>query len=438
MIRMQDYVIGIDIGGTNIKAGAVDYKGSILARARASTEPVAGSEAVVDKLLGLVTELKEGLQGARLKAIGFGIPGAIRFREGVVTQAPNLPAWDGLPMRQILQDRMQAPCFIDNDANAVAVGEMWVGAGSGHNHVVCLTLGTGVGGGVIIDGELLRGADGMAAELGHISVQADGPRCNCGSRGCLETYTSATGILRMFREAISRDPGNPLASGTGEITTAKIYNAAKQGSAMARDLFAEAGRALGVGMASLVDIFNPEVLIIGGGVAAAWDLLVPPAVTTMMQRAFKAPAARVKVERARLEDDAGICGSAYIAWDLLQHGTGFGSRERSLTPWGFWQVIEDETDFKAKRIFVNPGHRLSYQRHKQREETWMIASGEAIVTLDGKELPLTAGQTVHVARGQAHRIANPGSSPLVFFEVQRGTYFGEDDIERLEDDYKRN
>jgi glucokinase len=437
---MQDYVIGVDIGGTNIKAGVVDHSGNILARKRTPTEARLGSEAILRKLTSLVNDLRSGFPDARLKAVGFGIPGAIRSRDGIVTQAPNIPAWDGAPVRKMLQERLAIPCFIENDANAITVGEMWVGAGRGYNHICCLTLGTGVGGGVIIEGELLRGSDGMGAELGHMAIQMDGPRCNCGSYGCLEMYASATGILRMLREAIEQTPSGPLYQiPASEVTTQIIYENAKAGDALSLQVLESAGAALGVGLASYVNIFNPEIIIIGGGVAAAWDILMPHALRTMQQRAFKAPAARVKVVRAEKEDDAGIHGSAYIAWDLLQQGDKHSTtKERSLTPWGFWQVLEEGKDYKVKRIYVHPGHRLSYQRHEKRQETWMIATGEALAVIDDKEYRLKPGETIHFGFNQAHRIGNPSTDqPLIFLEVQRGSYFGEDDIVRLQDDYKR-
>lgn len=432
---MKDYVVGVDVGGTNIRAGAMDSDGNILCRKRTITEADRGIEQFIGKLEGLVREIRKELPEFRLKAAGFGIPGAIRSREGVVTQAPNFPALDGQPVRGMLEGRLQIPCFIENDANAIALGEMWVGAGRGFSHIVSLTLGTGVGGGIIIEGELLRGADGMAAELGHLTVKSDGARCNCGSFGCLETFASATGILRMYSERTLTEP--QLSKADGRLTTAKIYDMAKSGDAVSREVLEAAGIGLGVGLSTLVNVFNPEIIIIGGGVAAAWDLLLQPAVQTMNARAFKAPAARVKVVRAEKEDDAGIYGAGYVAWDLLQRGEPSLSRERRLTPWGFWQVLEEGKGYKVKRLYIHPGHRLSYQKHQHREETWMIAAGEATVMIDDEERILKAGETIHIGKTQAHRIGNNGDIPVIFFEVQRGTYFGEDDIVRLQDDYKR-
>lgn len=436
----QQYVIGIDVGGTNIKAGAVDYQGNILAGLRVPSEAALGPEAILNKLEHIVTELRLQIKGQAPMAVGLGIPGAIHARDGVVTQAPNFPALNGMPIRRLMTERLQLPCYIDNDANAIAFGEMWVGAGRGYSYILLLALGTGVGGGVIIDGEMLRGADGMAGELGHVGVEINGAPCNCGSIGCLETIASATGILRMFREQRSQHPESKLNSLQDKlITPAIIYDDAIKGDQFSRSLIEQAGRGLGVGMASFINIFNPEIVIIGGGIAAAWDILIPPAVETMKQRAFKAPAARVKVVRAEKHDDAGVHGSAYLAWDELRRGNQTTTkRERRLAPWGFWEVLEEGKDYKVKRLYVHPGHRLSYQKHQQREETWTIASGQAAVTLDGTDTILNAGQTIHISKTQAHRVANPADVPLIFFEVQRGTYFGEDDIVRLQDDYKRN
>lgn len=437
----QQYVIGIDVGGTNIKAGAVDYQGNILAGMRVLSEAaISSADAILDKLQRIVTDLVSQMKGQSPMGIGFGIPGAINSIDGVVTQAPNFPGLNGLPLRNLMAERLKLPCFIDNDANCIAFGEMWIGAGRDYSHILLLALGTGIGGGVIIDNEMLRGADGMAGELGHIAVEIDGAPCNCGSVGCLETIASATGILRMFREQKSKHPQSPLNSlQETSITPAVIYDLAMKGDQFSRSLIEQAGRGLGVGMASFINIFNPEIVIIGGGVAASWGILMPPAIETMKKRAFKAPAARVKVVRAEKEDDAGIFGTAYLAWDELRHGDQAKTKlERRLAPWGFWEVIEEGKDYKVKRLYVHPGHRLSYQKHQKREETWMISSGQAAVTLDGKELTLNAGDTIHIAKTQAHRVGNTTDQPLIFFEVQRGTYFGEDDIIRLQDDYKRN
>ena len=437
----QQYVIGIDVGGTNIKAGAVDYKGKMLATMRVLSEASgSSSNAILDKLQRIVTELISQMKDQPPMGVGFGIPGAIQAVDGVVTQAPNFPGLNGLPLRNLMYDRLKIPCFMDNDANCIAFGEMWTGAGRGYSHILLLALGTGIGGGVIIDGEMLRGADGMAAELGHIAVQIDGAACNCGSVGCLETIASATGIIRMFHEQKSKHPESKLNSmQESSINPAVVYAEAIKGDQFSRSLIEQAGRGLGVGMASFINIFNPEIVIIGGGVAAAWDILIPPAIDTMKKRAFKAPAARVKVVRAEKEDEAGVFGTAYLAWDELKRGNQTRARrDRRLAPWGFWEVIEESDEYKVKRLYVHPGHRLSYQKHEQREETWMISSGQAAVTLDGKELILNAGDTIRIAKTQAHRVANPTDQPLIFFEVQRGTYFGEDDIIRLADDYKRN
>lgn len=436
---MFDYVLGVDIGGTNIKAGVVDFNGTILARERVPTEARLGSDQLFDKIQALVTKLKQDVPDGNFKAAGFGVPGAIRFREGIVTQAPNIPALDGLSFRDVIEARLQIPCYIDNDANLAAAGEMWVGAGKGYTHICALTLGTGIGGGVIINGEVLRGADGMAAELGHIPIYADGPLCNCGSYGCLEQYSSGTGILRMVRESLEKKTPTSLASiPINQITPETVYECAKQGDQISNEILGSAGASLGVGLAAFVNIFNPQIFIIGGGVAAAWDRIIPSAITKMRERAFKAPGALVEVVRAQLDNDAGICGSAYLAWDFLRRGDIGGPLERRFTPWGYWEVLEVGKDYKVKRLGIHPGHRLSYQRHQKREETWMIASGEAEVLLDGKEHTLKAGETLHIHTTQAHRIGNATDKLLVFFEVQRGSYFGEDDIERLQDDYKRS
>jgi len=435
---MQDYVIGVDIGGTNIKMGAVDYRGTILNSIKTTTEAQDGVDALLNRLRSLIAKVASAVPDRKLKAVGVGIPGAVLFKEGIVTQAPNIPALNGLPIRSMLLERVQVPCFLENDANAIALGEFWQGAGRGYKHICCLTLGTGTGGGVILDGELLHGADGMAAELGHITVQADGAHCNCGSRGCLETFASANGIFRILADELHLQTRSSLITvAHTDLTPEVIYEHAKKGDAVARTVLEKAGFGLGVGLASLVNMLNPEIIVIGGGVAAAWDILVPPAIEAMKQRAFRQMSARVKVVPAEKANDAGIYGCAYLAWQSISTGRAAFSHERSLAPWGFWQVIEEGPEYKVKRLYVHPGHRLSYQKHEKREETWMIADGEALITLDGQEQRLISGDTIRVPKQSLHRIGNPGPHPLVFFEVQRGDYFGEDDIVRVQDDYIR-
>ena len=436
---MEDFVIGVDIGGTNTRMGAVDYCGTILGRQRFTTEAHRGADALLERLQFHIQELVASIPNRKVKAVGVGIPGAVLYREGIVTQAPNIPSLGGLPIRKMLEDKIQVPCILENDANAYAVGEYWQGAGRGYKNIVLLTLGTGTGGGVILEGELLHGADGMAAELGHIAVQADGAPCPCGSVGCLETFASANGIERMLSSELKLNPNSTLAGiDWPDVTPALIYRHAKDGDAVAKKVLEMAGWGLGVGMASLINIFNPEVIVIGGGVSAAWDIVIPPALETMKARAFRAMADRVQVVHAEKGDDAGIYGNSYLAWESYRMGNARVSSERALAPWGFWEVYEEADDYKVKRLTVYAGHRLSYQRHQQREESWMIADGEAQVILDGVEHRLKAGDTIRIPKNSLHRIGNPGTDPLVFLEVQRGTYFGEDDIERLEDDYKRS
>jgi glucokinase len=212
-----------------------------------------------------------------------------------------------------LTEQLDLPAILENDANAAAVGEMWRGAAVGCKTIICVTLGTGVGGGIILDGKLWRGVDGAAAEIGHMCVDPfGGVACTCGSRGCLEVFASATAIVRMTREASPRYPDSVL-HGTEDLTAEKIFVAGKQGDELALEIFRRMGVYLGIGLANLINILNPEMIVIGGGVVNGWDLFEKHMHQQVEERAFPLLAARVKIERAKCGDDAGLLGAARLA-----------------------------------------------------------------------------------------------------------------------------
>ena len=212
-----------------------------------------------------------------------------------------------------LESELEWPVILENDANAAALGEMWRGAGQGYRTLICVTLGTGVGGGIILDGKLWRGVDGSAAEIGHIGVDPfGGVPCTCGSRGCLEVYASATAIVRMTREARPRYP-NSMLHNTEDLTSAKVYEAGIAGDELAIEVFRRMGVYLGIGLASLINILNPEIVIIGGGLSNGWTLFEKHMKQQVIERAFPIPARRVKIVRAQCGDDAGLLGAALLA-----------------------------------------------------------------------------------------------------------------------------
>jgi glucokinase len=252
--------------------------------------------------------------GRKISAVSVAVPGTVDFEEGVVIKAPNVPCLDGFRLSAALRSELQLPAIVENDANAAAVGEMWQGAGRRYSHLVCVTLGTGVGGGIILDGKLWRGVDGSAGEIGHIGVDPfAGVPCTCGSRGCLEVYASATAIVRMTRETQPRYPTSILHK-VDTLTSQKIYEAGLQGDELALEVLRRMGVYLGIGLASLVNLLNPEIIVIGGGVSDGWELFEKHMNQQVRERAFPLPAQRVKITRAECGDDAGLLGAARLAF----------------------------------------------------------------------------------------------------------------------------
>jgi len=242
--------------------------------------------------------------------VGIGAPGLVE--NGVVRCSPNLPGWNDVSLQRILGEALALPVILENDANAVAYGEKSTGAGRGLNSLICITLGTGVGGGLILDGKIWRGAFGMAGEVGHMVIEPEGNPCSCGNRGCLETYASATGIVRMAKEAVGRgDAGWDVST----LTTEVLDEAARRGDKTAIRIFSEAGRSLGIGVASLLHILNPEAIIIGGGVVKAWELFYPSMAEEINRRCFREITERTKIIPASLGDDAGMLGAARLAFE---------------------------------------------------------------------------------------------------------------------------
>ncbi|MDH4100822.1 MAG: ROK family protein [Nitrospirota bacterium] len=316
---MKKYAIGVDLGGSNLRVGVVTKDGEVMERAKEPSNVSEGVEAVVNRL---VNQLKERVRyaGKGLCGIGVAVPGVVEHASGIVASAPNLPGWKNVPLLEMLQNELNVPVEIENDSNAFALGEKWAGAGESFNSFIGITLGTGIGGGVMVDGRLVRGADGMAGEVGHMTVSLDGPHCNCGNNGCLETYSSARGIADRMREAIEAGGKSLLYKETGgnlyKINAEMVYNAAREGGdPLARNVMRKMGTYLGVGVANLVHLLNPEAVIIGGGVAAAWDIFADTVQKEVEKRCFEKPAKRVKICRGILGDDAAIIGMARVVFD---------------------------------------------------------------------------------------------------------------------------
>jgi glucokinase len=298
-------VIGVDLGGTNLRTALLTPEGAVLDRHREATEASEGHKRVIERLVRSITRQRESAEGHGLEviAVGVGAPGVIQAAQGIVVKSPNFPDWNNLPLRQHLEQAVGLPVHIENDANAAALGEQWRGAGQGINSMILMTLGTGVGGGIILDGRIWEGADGMAGEIGHMTILPDGRPCGCGNHGCLEMYASARGIVMSYQERRSG----------ATVTADQVYHEARNGDGAAVEVMAEMGRYLGIGMASLINIFNPEMIVVGGGVKDAWPLFIDAARQEVLKRAFTYPAERTRIVPSALGDDAGMMGAAAAA-----------------------------------------------------------------------------------------------------------------------------
>jgi glucokinase len=310
-------VIGVDLGGTNLRSAILSPEGEILDRHKEATHAAEGWEKVVARLVENIKRQRESAvrRGFDVAAVGVGAPGVIQADKGVVVKSPNFPDWDNLPLKDQLEKTLDIPVFLENDANAAALGEQWHGAGQGIRSMILLTLGTGVGGGIILDNKIWHGADGMAGEIGHMTLIPDGRPCTCGNTGCLEMYASARGIVQSYREALGK-PFAPAHGQLGQITSEQVYEAAGAGNEIALRVMKDMGRMLGIGIASLINIFNPERIVVGGGVKDAWPLFIDTTREEILKRAFEVPAKRTEIVPSKLGDDAGMVGAAAVAFEL--------------------------------------------------------------------------------------------------------------------------
>ena len=296
---------GFDLGGTQLKFGLLDERNRLVLKDKAPTPPK------IKEVVELFRELWEGLekkQRKTIKAVGFGIPGIFSLKEQKTIQSPNIPELDNFNLHGAVSRFIDVPFWLDNDANMAAYGEYRCGAGIGVQDMILLTLGTGVGSGIIIDGELLHGRCGFAAEMGHIVVNPEGERCNCGSWGCLETEASAGPIIRNYMRLTKTDDA---------LTAEEIAKRAKRGDKAARKSYERAGYYLGIGLGTAINLLNPEKILLGGGVMDSGELLLPHAAAEARRRSYKASFDCCTIEKASLGNDAGLMGAASWAKDRL-------------------------------------------------------------------------------------------------------------------------
>ena len=309
---MDDFVLAGDLGGTNLRIAAIDRDGRLLYRTEAETPRHADESKIVEAAVVLADQCRKQFRSDPL-ALGFAIPAIMKADEERIFISPNLPELGGRPLARSLESSLGLPVVLENDATAAAIGEHWLGASREIDNSICVTLGTGVGGGIILGGRPFRGPDGTAGEIGHICVEPDGEPCGCGSNGCVEQYSSASAIVRMAKELKDKYPDSKWHA-DGELSALSVYRFGTAGDPLCLEVFRRAGAYLGIALAALINVLNPEAIVIGGGAADGWDLFIDATRDEIRKRAFHEPAERARIVRASLGSDAGIVGVAFLAF----------------------------------------------------------------------------------------------------------------------------
>jgi glucokinase len=299
---MAEYSIGVDLGGTNLRAAAISKDGKILNKLGVDTNVEGGREAVIADIVKAINDLRDIHKDSRLAGVGIGVPGFILLEKGYIMGSNNLPFLEDFPLRDDIERRLGTPVILENDANAAALGEKWIGAGKDVNDLVLLTLGTGIGGGIISGGRILHGHLGMAGELGHLTVVPNGNPCGCGNIGCLEKHASATAVESMAQ----------LMSLGDNLSSLDVYNLAVDGNERARTVFNSMGSALGIALAMLINTFNFPLYLLSGGALSAWDFFAPAMIAEVEKRSYTYRHTKTRIERATLGNQAGLFGAAYL------------------------------------------------------------------------------------------------------------------------------
>ena len=302
---MSSFVVGIDVGGTNIKVGLINPRGRVVARNNLSTKSlVRNKKQLIDVIVGASHDIikNNALKPIDIMGFGLGLPGLVNTHKGIVLNLTNIPGCKNIPLASIFKKYFKKPVAIDNDVNLMALAEWQFGAGRGFKNVFCLTLGTGVGGGMILDNQLYRGEGFSAGELGHVPLNENGPACNCGGRACLETYVGNQSLLVKVRRLFN----NPT------MALEAVARLAGQNNRQALRFWEETGAYIGLGLVSVVNLFNPERIVIGGGVANNWIYFLESMKATIEERAMKIPGKMVKLVKAQLGEDAGMIGAKVL------------------------------------------------------------------------------------------------------------------------------
>jgi glucokinase len=301
---MAEYSIGLDLGGTNLRAAVISREGKMLEKIAVETNPMLGRESMLGEMVTAINGLRLRWGTKDLAGIGLGVPGFIVLKEGVIRNSNNLACLEDFPFRDEMERRLGTKFILENDANAAALGEKWIGAGRDVDDLVLFTLGTGIGGGIISGGKVLHGFVGMAGEIGHLTVVPNGIPCGCGNQGCVEKHASATAITSMAR--ILRLGEN--------LSAEEVYELGMKGDERALRVFRSMGEALGIALATVVNTFNFPLYLLSGGVLGAWELFAPAMLAEARRRSFTFRSTDTRVEKAILGNEAGLFGAAYLPW----------------------------------------------------------------------------------------------------------------------------
>lgn len=320
--KKSNLAVGVDLGGTKVNIAMVSKKGKIVDHIKFPTNAKQGKELVIRRIKEGIDQLihQTDLEISNITGIGIGAPGPINYKSGVIHYAPNLPDWKEVPLAEIMKEDFQIPIIVENDANTAAWGEKIFGVAQGIDDMICLTLGTGIGGGLIFNGNIFRGKNNVAGEVGHIIVNKGGLPCNCGNYGCLEAYSSASGIKRRIYSRVTKQNINNISlSSVGNLNNlslAKVFELARQGDPLVEDIVEEAIEYLGIGIASLVNILNPEMVVLVGGITNEGEKLLKPIQDIVFQRVMSTHKENLKIVFGKLGEYAGVVGAAALIWSF--------------------------------------------------------------------------------------------------------------------------
>jgi glucokinase len=329
---MNDRVVGVDLGATKIALGLIDPDDRVVAHRRIATDAQDGPRAVVERIAQSVAELGRELpKGKQIAALGICSPGPVDHQTGTLVEPPNLQGLHHAPLRQMLAERLNLPVSLEHDAKAAALGEFHYGAGRGERSMVYIVVGTGVGAAIVADGQLYRGTNNVAGEVGHVTLDRSGGLCACGSRGCVETYTSGPWLARRYVRALQREGQARQRKARGSVTGKEVARLAGAGNTLARQVMKEAGEALGVAIAWMAMVLDISLYVVGGSVAKSGDLLLEPARRTVPQCSYPSVSARVRIVATELGEDGPILGCGWLARQAQKKrvGPGAGREQKS-------------------------------------------------------------------------------------------------------------